>query len=141
MQQRIMKKYISYILFLSLTLGSCSSYNQLLKSQDYDYKYEAAKEYAKAQYGADVIAFDGAGDAADQIAMLDQFGAQGMVDRQVQFLHEIGLIGRGFDSGVRKPRQLSPAPPGHGDDLHTAGFRRDRGVDAVFGISRCGDCQ
>lgn len=40
-----MKKYISYILFLSLTLGSCSSYNQVLKTQDYDYKYEAAKEY------------------------------------------------------------------------------------------------
>jgi len=39
--------------------------------------YEAAKEYAAAK-GDEVIVFDGAGEAADQIAMLDQFAAQGI---------------------------------------------------------------
>ncbi|MBR2532381.1 MAG: substrate-binding domain-containing protein, partial [Lachnospiraceae bacterium] len=49
-----------------------------MKETFHQASYEAAKEYAKEKYGADVIAFDGAGDAADQIAMLDQFGAQGI---------------------------------------------------------------
>ncbi len=49
-----------------------------MKETFHQASYEAAKEYAKDQYGSDVIAFDGAGDAADQIAMLDQFGAQGI---------------------------------------------------------------
>ena len=49
-----------------------------MKETFHQASYEAAKEYAAAQYGAEVIAFDGAGDAADQIAMLDQFGAQGI---------------------------------------------------------------
>lgn len=43
-----MKKYFGYLLFLSLALNSCSSYNQVLKTQDYDYKYEAAKQYYAA---------------------------------------------------------------------------------------------
>ncbi len=49
-----------------------------MKETFHQASYEAAKEYAAAEYGAEVIAFDGAGDAADQIAMLDQFAAQGI---------------------------------------------------------------
>lgn len=43
--KRIMKKYIGICLGLLLVFSSCNSYNKVLKSTDYDYKYEAAKEY------------------------------------------------------------------------------------------------
>lgn len=47
-----MKKNIIIALFVSAALTSCGEYNKLLKSTDYDYKYEAAKNYfAKDQYG------------------------------------------------------------------------------------------
>lgn len=48
-----MKKNIFIIALLTATLGliSCGEYNKLLKSTDYEYKYEAAKSYfAKGQY-------------------------------------------------------------------------------------------
>ncbi|WP_298073344.1 outer membrane protein assembly factor BamD [uncultured Bacteroides sp.] len=48
-----MKKNIFIIALLAATLGliSCGEYNKLLKSTDYEYKYEAAKSYfAKGQY-------------------------------------------------------------------------------------------
>ena len=46
-----MKKITLSILFLTLLLTSCGEYNKLLKSTDYEYKYEAAKTYfAKGQY-------------------------------------------------------------------------------------------
>ena len=38
-------------LLAALLLSSCGEYNKLLKSTDYEYKYEAAKNYfAKGQY-------------------------------------------------------------------------------------------
>lgn len=40
-----MRKNVLIFLVGVLTLASCTSYNNLLKSTDYDYKYEAAKEY------------------------------------------------------------------------------------------------
>ena len=40
-----MKVYIGFCLGLLLLLTSCNSYNKVLKSTDYDYKYEVAKEY------------------------------------------------------------------------------------------------
>lgn len=43
-----MKKLLSVCLISALALSSCNSYNQVLKSTDYDYKYEAAKEYYSA---------------------------------------------------------------------------------------------
>ena len=49
-----------------------------MKETFHQASYEAAKEYAMSKYGAEVIVFDGAGDAADQIVMLDQFAAQGI---------------------------------------------------------------
>lgn len=46
-----MKKLFSMSLVLSLVLSSCGDFNQVVKSQDYDYKYEAAKSYyAAGQY-------------------------------------------------------------------------------------------
>ena len=46
-----MKKNIFIILLSALLLPSCGEYNKLLKSTDYEYKYEAAKNYfAKGQY-------------------------------------------------------------------------------------------
>ncbi|MDR0939455.1 MAG: outer membrane protein assembly factor BamD [Mediterranea sp.] len=46
-----MKKNILITLFAAAILSSCGEYNQLLKSTDYEYKYEAAKNYfAKGQY-------------------------------------------------------------------------------------------
>lgn len=46
-----MKKNILIILLAALLLSSCGEYNKLLKSTDYEYKYEAAKNYfAKGQY-------------------------------------------------------------------------------------------
>lgn len=46
-----MKKNILLTLFAALLLSSCGEYNKLLKSNDYEYKYEAAKGYfAKGQY-------------------------------------------------------------------------------------------
>lgn len=48
-----MKKNISIALLAALlAFSSCGEYNKLLKSTDYEYKYEAAKTYfAKGQYG------------------------------------------------------------------------------------------
>ena len=40
-----MKKAFTIVLISVLMLSSCNSYNKLLKSTDYGYKYEAAKEY------------------------------------------------------------------------------------------------
>ncbi len=48
-----MKKSIFIVALLAAALGltSCGEYNKLLKSTDYEYKYEAAKSYfAKGQY-------------------------------------------------------------------------------------------
>lgn len=46
-----MKKNILLTLLAALLLSSCGEYNKLLKSTDYEYKYEAAKNYfAKGQY-------------------------------------------------------------------------------------------
>lgn len=46
-----MKKNIIITLLTAIVLSSCGQYNKLLKSRDYDYKYEAAKTYyARGQY-------------------------------------------------------------------------------------------
>ena len=46
-----MKKNVLITLLAALLLSSCGEYNKLLKSTDYEYKYEAAKNYfAKGQY-------------------------------------------------------------------------------------------
>ena len=46
-----MKKNILITLLAALLLSSCGEYNKVLKSTDYEYKYEAAKSYfAKGQY-------------------------------------------------------------------------------------------
>lgn len=46
-----MRKFLSITLISALILSSCNSYNQVLKSTDYDYKYEVAKEcYLAGQY-------------------------------------------------------------------------------------------
>lgn len=46
-----MKKNILITLLAAVLFSSCGEYNKLLKSTDYDYKYEAAKNYfAKGQY-------------------------------------------------------------------------------------------
>ncbi|MDR1003672.1 MAG: outer membrane protein assembly factor BamD [Prevotellaceae bacterium] len=46
-----MKKNILIMLLAAIMLASCGEYNKLLKSTDYEYKYEAAKTYfAKGQY-------------------------------------------------------------------------------------------
>lgn len=46
-----MKKSIIIALFAAAVLSSCGEYNKILKSTDYEYKYEAAKNYfAKGKY-------------------------------------------------------------------------------------------
>lgn len=46
-----MRKTISTIILTALLLCSCGDYNSVLKSDDYDYKYEAAKSYyAQGKY-------------------------------------------------------------------------------------------
>lgn len=46
-----MKKNLFVILLATLLVSSCGEYNKLLKSTDYEYKYEAAKNYfAKGKY-------------------------------------------------------------------------------------------
>lgn len=46
-----MKRNILITLLAVVVLSSCGEYNKLLKSTDYEYKYEAAKNYfAKGQY-------------------------------------------------------------------------------------------
>ena len=46
-----MKKNVLITLLAALLLSSCGEYNKLLQSTDYEYKYEAAKNYfAKGQY-------------------------------------------------------------------------------------------
>lgn len=47
-----MKKNIIIMVLVAASLSSCGEYNKLLKSTNYEYKYEAAKNYfAKGQYG------------------------------------------------------------------------------------------
>lgn len=47
-----MKKNLVLVILAALVFSSCGEYNKLLKSTDYEYKYEAAKNYfAKGQYG------------------------------------------------------------------------------------------
>lgn len=43
-----MKNILAIGVLLALLLSSCNSYNKLLKTTDYDYKYEAAKTYYAA---------------------------------------------------------------------------------------------
>ena len=46
-----MKKNILVAVLFALSLSACGEYNKLLKSTDYEYKYEAAKAFfAKGQY-------------------------------------------------------------------------------------------
>ena len=46
-----MRKNIFWLLLACVAFSSCGEYNKLLKSTDYEYKYEAAKNYfAKGQY-------------------------------------------------------------------------------------------
>ncbi len=46
-----MRKYILMALVSGMVLTSCGEYNRVVKSTDYDYKYEAAKSYfGKGQY-------------------------------------------------------------------------------------------
>lgn len=46
-----MKKNILVAVLFTLSLSACGEYNKLLKSTDYEYKYEAAKAFfAKGQY-------------------------------------------------------------------------------------------
>ncbi|MDR3117960.1 MAG: outer membrane protein assembly factor BamD [Mediterranea sp.] len=46
-----MKQHLFVILLAALLLFSCGEYNKVLKSADYEYKYEAAKSYfAKGRY-------------------------------------------------------------------------------------------
>jgi outer membrane protein assembly factor BamD len=46
-----MKKHLYIIFVAALALSSCGEYNKVLKSTDYEYKYEAAKSYfAKGRY-------------------------------------------------------------------------------------------
>ena len=40
-----MKKKVWTLLLVALTMSSCGDYNKVLKSTDYQYKYEAAKGY------------------------------------------------------------------------------------------------
>ena len=50
-----MKKNILIYVFAACVLTSCGEYNKLLKSTDYEYKYEAAKaSYAKGQYSRSI---------------------------------------------------------------------------------------
>lgn len=47
---RMRKSVVTYML-AAMLLSSCGEYNKLLKSTDYEYKYEAAKNYfAKGKY-------------------------------------------------------------------------------------------
>ena len=51
-----MKKNIFIFLLAVSVLSSCGEYNKLLKSTDYEYKYEAAKAYfAKGQYSRSIV--------------------------------------------------------------------------------------
>jgi hypothetical protein len=47
-----MKKYIIIALVSGTVLTSCGEYNKVLKSTDYEYKYEAAKKllWQRAEY-------------------------------------------------------------------------------------------
>ncbi len=40
-----MKKTLTLLLLSALVLASCNDYNNILKSSDFDYRYEAAKQY------------------------------------------------------------------------------------------------
>ena len=45
------KKTLQIALAASLFLAGCGDYNKILKSTDYEYRYEAAKEYfMRGQY-------------------------------------------------------------------------------------------
>ena len=66
-----MKKNILIFVLAAGMLSSCGEYNQLLKSTDYEYKYEAAKAYF----------------------------AKGQFSRSITLLNELITILKGFDKG------------------------------------------
>ena len=48
---KLMQKYLLLLATVALTLTACNNYNALLKTQDYEYKYEAAKQcYVAGHY-------------------------------------------------------------------------------------------
>lgn len=73
-----MKKNLFIILLALFVLSSCGEYNKLLKSTDYEYKYEAAKNYfAKGQYSRAatllnelITILKGTGNAEESLYML-----------------------------------------------------------------------
>jgi len=67
----VMKKNILIFVLAAGMLSSCGEYNQLLKSTDYEYKYEAAKAYF----------------------------AKGQFSRSITLLNELITILKGFDKG------------------------------------------
>ena len=71
------------VMVISLSVGAFAEGKKIaflvsdLAETFHQASYEAGKEFA-AEKGDEVIVFDGAGEAADQIKMLDQFLAQGI---------------------------------------------------------------
>ena len=73
-----MKKYIAIALLSGAFFTSCGEYNKVLKSADYEYKYEAAKSYfGKGQYTKAstlleelITILKGTGDAQESLYML-----------------------------------------------------------------------
>ena len=56
-----MKRIFLWLSGAMLLLASCNQYNNVMKTADYDYKYEAAKEYfVKGQYSPFVRIVGGA---------------------------------------------------------------------------------
>lgn len=50
-REKVMNKVFFTLVIVASVLSSCTNYNALLKTQDYDYKYEAAKQcYAAGHY-------------------------------------------------------------------------------------------
>ncbi len=74
----VMKKNILILVLAIGMLSSCGEYNKLLKSTDYEYKYEAAKAYfAKGQYSRSIVLLNelitilkGTGNAEESLYML-----------------------------------------------------------------------
>ena len=85
-----MKKNIIITLLAAASLTSCGEYNKLLKSTDYEYKYEAAKNYfAKGQYNRSATLLN------ELITILKG------TDKAEESLYMLGII-------RQLPRRLSP---------------------------------
>ena len=146
-----MKKNILITLLAALLLSSCGEYNKLLKSTDYEYKYEAAKNYfAKGQYNRaatllnELIAILKGTDKAEESLYMLGMSYYNQKDYQTAaqtFIQYYNVYPRGTFTELARfhalcRRSFFPTPRSHPLRLQTPPAPRLRTAEAAAGTIR-----